>query len=220
MRDLKIMYDARFCLAFCFVLLIDLEIMNEFRKVVNNFRANSDVVLLEQYKCEHNGKTEYGKSFDKNYWHRKKLIFELYKNYTKQDKPLIKWLLKEELKGFEFDIPVQTTDLCAFMLYKVMDFEDVYDLYEAKFATGTDAQVYVDIELVFGFGREQTKVFLKGKKSSQNQNKEILNAIEHYESNPNAKFKSREEYISYFENRKINMIKNDLEDWDNYEEWK
>jgi hypothetical protein len=130
---------------------------------------------------------------------------------------LIKWLLKEELKGFELDIPVQTTDLCAFMLYKIMDFEDVYDLYEAKFGAGSDTQSYVDIELVFGFDREQTKAFLTNKKSSLKQNKKILKAIEHYEDNPNAKFKSRDKYITYFESRKINLIKIDLEDYSDYE---
>jgi hypothetical protein len=191
--------------------------MNEFRETINDFRKNNNIALIERYKCEHNGETEYGKSFDKNYWHRKKLIFELYENYTKEDKPLIKWLLKEELKGFELDIPVQTTDLCAFMLYKIMDFEDVYDLYEAKFGAGSDTQSYVDIELVFGFDREQTKAFLTNKKSSLKQNKKILKAIEHYEDNPNAKFKSRDKYITYFESRKINLIKIDLEDYSDYE---
>ena len=191
--------------------------MNKFRQTINDFRENNNDELLEQYKCEHNGKTKYGESFDKNYWHRKKLIFELYENYTIEDKPLIKWLLKEELKGFEFGIPVQTTDLCAFMLYKYMDREDVYDLFEAKFGAGSDTQFYVDIELVFGFDKEQTKTFLTNGKTNKKQNKEILKAINHYEGNPDAKFKSREEYINYFENKKINLIKIDLEDYSDYE---
>lgn len=191
--------------------------MNEFREIINNFRANNTSTLLQPFQCEHNGETEYGKSFDKNYWHRKKLIFELYENYTTEDKPLIKWLLNEELKGFEMDIPVQTTDLCAFMLFKIMDFDDIYDLYDAKFGAGSDTQFYVDIELVFGLDKEQTKTFLTSKKSNKKQNKEILKTIKHYEANPNAKFKSRDEYITYFETRKINSLKSDLEEYGDYE---
>jgi len=191
--------------------------MNKFRQIINEFRKSNNIELLGQFKCEHNGKTKYGEIFDKNYWHRKKLIFELYRNYTKEDKPLIKWLLKEELKGFELGIPVQTTDLCAFMVYKHLDFEDVYDLFDAKFGGGSDTQCYVDIELVFGFDKEQTKIFLLDRKTNKKRNKEILKAIKYYEGNADAKFKTREEYINYFENRKINLIQNDLQDYSDYE---
>jgi hypothetical protein len=204
------------------VLLSDKDIkrekMNIFRQIINEYRIKHNEELLESYKSKHNGKDRYGESFDVNYWHRKKLIFELYNDYSIEDKPLIKWLLKEELRGFKFDIPVQTTDLCAFMLFKYMNLEDIYDLFEAKFGAGTDNQCFVDIELVFGFDKEQTKTYLTSKKTNKRQNKEILKAIKHYEDNPKAKFKSREEYINYFETKKINFIKSDLESYDDYEE--
>ena len=90
--------------------------------------------------------------------------------------------------------------------------EDVYDLFEAKFGGNTDRQVYIDIELLFGFDREQMKVYLKNTLKNKKLNKEILKTIAHYESNPNASFKSRNEYIQYFETRKINIIQNDLAD--------
>lgn len=185
--------------------------MSQYREIIEKFRINKDESLLKNFKCQHNGKEGYGESDDENYWERKNLIFELYDKYSVEDKSLIKWLLKEELKGFEFDIPVYTTDVCAFMLYKHMNKEEVYDLFEAKFAAGSDTQAYLDIELIFGFDREEMKAFLNQQTTNKEQNDEILEAISHYETNPNAKFKSREEYIHYFETKKIAIIKSDLE---------
>lgn len=186
--------------------------MNNYRKVINEFKANKDESLLINFKCTHNGKEGYGESYDKNYLKRKNLILELYSNYSSEDKALIKWLLNEELNGFEFDIPVYTADLCAFMLYKHMVNEDIYDLYNAKFGAGSDNQAFVDIELVFGLDKEKTKAFLKNETTHKELNNEILETIEWYESNPNAKFKSREDYIEFFETKKINAIKSDLEE--------
>lgn len=185
-----------------------------FDKIIEAIRKNHTDEKLEVFKCLHNGKTEYGYSFDKNYNQRKELILVLYKQYNQQDKWLIKWLIKEELKGFEYDIPVQTLDLCAFMLYKIMNQHDVYELYEAKFGAGSDAQSYLDIELIFGLDKEKTKEFLTNNTSSKNLNKIILKTIAFYEDNPNAKFRNREEYIHYFETKKINSIMDDLEEFD------
>lgn len=187
--------------------------MNNYRKIIDEFKSDNDESLLDDFRCIHNGKEGYGVSEDKNYPNRKNLILELYENYSVEDKPLIKWLLQEELKGFEFDIPVYTTDLCAFMIYKYMITEDIYDLYDAKFGAGSDHQGFVDVELIFGLNIDETKTFLKNDDARKELNNEMLETIEWYESNPNAKFKSREEYIVYFETRKVENIKSDLEDY-------
>lgn len=184
--------------------------MSHLRKIITEYRHTKDASILENFKFINNGKTGYGENFDLNYWNRKDLIFELFKNYDLTDKPLIKWLLTEEIKGFETAIPVYTTDLCAFMLYKHMELEDVYTLFDAKFGAGTDLQCYVDIELVFGFDRNETKEYLKNKQKDKRKNKRIVKVIESYEKNPNGKYKSREQYIQYFETRKINIINNDM----------
>ncbi|MDH7447611.1 hypothetical protein [Aquimarina sp. 2201CG14-23] len=182
--------------------------MNNYRKIIDTFKSSKDESVLIDFGCIDNGK--YG---DKNYSNRKNLILELYSDYSAEDKPLLKWLLKEELKGFEFDVPVYTADLCAFMLYKYMEMADIYDLYDAKFGAGSDNQAYVDVELVFGRNRDETKAFLRNEKTQLKLNKEILETIEWYESNPNAKFKSREEYIVYFETIKAENIKSDVEEY-------
>lgn len=186
----------------------------DLKKIIEAFRNNHSEENLDDFKCIHNGETEYGKSFDKNYFRRKELILALYKLYNQEDKLLIKWLIKEELQGFEFDIPVYTLDLCAFMLYKIMDQHDVYELYDAKFGAGSDAQSYLDIELVFGFDKEITKEFLRKSTISKKRNKIILKTIAYYEGFPEAKFKTREDYIHYFETKKIKSITSDLLDFE------
>lgn len=186
--------------------------MNSNRHIIETFRKTQNTDLLENLRCVHNGKEGYGFSDDKNYKQRKAFILELYKDYSAKDKPLIKWLIQEELKGFEFDIPVYTTDLCAFMLYKHMETEDVYDLFKAKFGVGSDHQGFLDIELVFGLDAEVTKDFLIHETNQKELNQEILEVMDWYLSHPDIIFKSRTEYIHYFETNKINKIKFDLED--------
>lgn len=186
--------------------------MNELREIIKNYSAFKEESIPENFKFIHNGKTGYYESLDLNYGKRKNLILELYEDYSHDDKALIKVLLAEELKASKIDSPVYTVDLCAFMLYKHMEIEDIYQLYEAKFGANTDLQVYVDIELIFGFDKEETKQYLLNKKKDKRKNKKILEAISYYEQNPNAQFRSRAEYIEHFETRKIKGIKADLDE--------
>lgn len=192
--------------------------MKTLTEIIANYRDTQDENLLEGFKFKHNGETEYGKILDLNYWHRKDLVFTLYENYSLADKPLIKWLLNEEFKGYdaEADLPVYLTDLCAFMLYKLMEMEDVYDLFRVKFGAGTDNQCFVDIELVLGIGSEQTKQFLLNNPKNKRLNKQIIKIINWYESQPEHKLKDRETYINHFESKKIRWIKNDMEDTESY----
>lgn len=186
--------------------------MIELNQVISNYGSTKDESMLENFRFFHNGKTGYYESFDINYWNRKNLILKLYENYGPADKPLIKWLLNEELKASKENTPVYTVDLCAFMLYKYMETADIYTLYDAKFAGGTDLQVYIDIELVFGFDKDQTIAYLRNSQKEKRKSKKIISAIAYYEQNPDAKFKSRAEYIEHFETRKIHGIRSDLEE--------
>jgi len=189
-----------------------LRYMNELREIIKNYNAAKEDSILENFKFIHNGKTGYYEALDLNYGKRKNLILELYEDYNHDDKALIKLLLAEELKASKIDSPVYTVDLCAFMLYKHMEIEDIYQLYEAKFGASTDLQVYVDIELIFGFDKEETKQYLLNKQKDKRKNKKILEAISYYEQNPDARFRSRAEYIEHFETRKIKGIKADLDE--------
>ena len=90
-----------------------------------------------------------------------------------------------------------------------MDNEDVYQLFMSKFAYGN--VFHLDVELIFGHDREEMKAYLKDSQNDNPLSKEILATISSYEQNPDAKFKSREEYVNYYENRKIRHIRNDIE---------
>ncbi len=178
------------------------------KEILEKYRKTNDNTILEEFRCQ---KNDY---WDDNYWKRSELIFTLYNDFDPSDKVLIKWLIAEELEGQELEIPTETIQLCAFMLYKIMDFEDVYDLYSVKYGGGTDLECTTDIELVFGIDKELTKEYLK--KVSTKKSKEVLGCIEHYESFENAKYKSRDEYIEYFESKRINMLIADFEDTKEY----
>lgn len=188
--------------------------MNELRRIINIYRTTKKESILENFKFIHNGKTDYYESLDLNYGKRKDLILELYGDYSHEDKALIKFLLAQELSASKINASVYTVDLCAFMLYKHMEIEDIYQLYEAKFGAYTDLQLYVDIELIFGFDKEETKKYLIHKQKDKRKNKKILKAISYYEENAGMQFKSREAYIEHFETRKIKGIKADLEEID------
>ena len=90
--------------------------------------------------------------------------------------------------------------------------EDVYDLYNAKFAGGflADHRKRIDMELIFGLDKEETKAFLQQDKT--NKAKKILKVIASYEKDSEAKYKSREAYIQYFEEIKSEEILDDLDD--------
>ncbi len=184
--------------------------MDTLRNIINGFKKNKNEKTLEHYKFIHNGKTGYGEAFDRNYWNRKDLVFELYNNYSKTDRPLLKWILKEELKGFEVDLPIYLLDIASFMLYKHMEINDVYNLYDAKFGAGSDHQAVIDIELIFGIEIEKTKEFLRTQPTNQIVNSEILSTIANYQNNPNAKFRTRNEYIIFYESIKLKNIQDDV----------
>lgn len=189
--------------------------MNHLRKIINEFKENKDEKGLENYRFIHNGKIAYGASFDLNYWNRKDLVFELYSGYDKTDRPLLKWIIKEELKGFEADLPVYLLDITSFMLYKQMEINDVYDLFDVKFGAGSDHQASIDTELIFGIDIEKTKAFLKNELTNKTTNNEILSTIEQYQDNPNAKFRTRHEYIIFYETIKFKNIKEDISCFEN-----
>jgi len=184
--------------------------MSTLRNIINEFKKSKDEKTLENYRFIHNGKTAYGASFDLNYWNRKDLVFELYNTYDKTDRPLLKWIIKEELKGFEVDLPTYLIDITAFMLYKQMEINDVYDLYDAKFGAGSDHQAIIDIELIFGIEIEKTKAFLKNEQTNKALNNDILSTIANYQDSPNAKFRTREEYITFYETIKFKNIQEDV----------
>lgn len=179
--------------------------IDQMKEVINRYRETHDISILEDFKCQKNDD-----DWDDNYWNRSELIFELYTSFDQSDKPLIKWLINEELQGIEIELPTETLQICAFMLYKVMDFEDIFDLFNIKYGGGTDLECTTDTELIFGIDKESTKAYLKKNKSEEGD--QILSCIEYYESFTSAVYRSRKEYIKFFETIRIDILKSDFKD--------
>ncbi|TPN85864.1 hypothetical protein [Aquimarina algicola] len=178
------------------------------RDIINTYIKTEDSAVLKKFKYQKNNQ------WDDTYWDRSELIFELYNDFDSTHKALIKWLINEEMKGIEIELPTETLQVCAYMIYKIMDMSDIYDLFNIKFGAGTDLQCAIDTELIFGLDKERTKKYLKENPSEESN--EILDCIKHYESFKTAVYRSREEYITYFETRRINMLKTDFEDVKDY----
>ena len=185
----------------------DIEAKKDLRKLIEAFRSTGDLSLLEPFKLDIKP-TEDGWHYDLNAWPRTQLILELFENSQSEDKPLIKWLLTEEINGQEYELQYYSLDVNAYLLYKYMENSDVYQLFESKFAYGN--VFHLDVELIFGYDKEEMKQFLSDPNNKHEFNRKILSTIKDYERNPDAKFKTREEYINYYENRKIVHIKNDI----------
>lgn len=181
----------------------------QFKAVIEAFRKTADVNLLKDYAYAFNGKEAPSDANDLNFWARKRLTMALWKQYDERDKALIRWIIDQEIKAQEIEMPYYVLDLAAYMLYKIMDFEDVFKLYEAKFSWGNI--FYMDVELIFGEDRELMKTYLTEAVQKHPMSLPIRKTIEDYENSVGIdKLKTREEYINYFENRKIRILKNDL----------
>jgi hypothetical protein len=180
--------------------------------IIEEFRKTQEINLLNDFRFLSNDATNYIEQADLNYENRKNLILTLIKSYSVEDKPLIKWLLNEEIKYSEYiSCQITTIEVCTFLLYKYMDLADIQQLYLAKFSN-FDNSCAIDAEIILGFDIEETKAYLTQQKINKRLNKKILKTIAYYEKileeKPNA-IKSRPDYINYFENQKIqHLIKN------------
>ncbi len=181
------------------------------KNIILQFRKNNDYSILEPFKYKEVN------DFDENYWKRGDFIFTLYDMYQIQDKPLIKWLIEEELKGV-FKIEDDMLIVCAFMLYKIMSNEDILTLYDIKFGGGSDLVARIDTELIFGIDKEITKAYLEKLKTAKSE--EILECIQYYESHKEAVYRTREEYIEFFEKKRMIGLKEYFEEEKvGYQEW-
>lgn len=148
-------------------------------------------------------------TFDEHSRQRVLLLLTLAYDFTKLDKPLIRWLLRENGKCFQFgfDISIETV-LAAFMLYKYMSWEDTAVLYACKFAYGSNEQYMVDTEIALGFGLQETLQYLI-EQSDNPIYAEMAAQIRHY-CGTGMRLKPREQFIEYFEQRRFGYLREEL----------
>lgn len=182
---------------------------NNLQKIITDFRQTKDERTLDAFACDI-VLAEHGYwSFDRNSWPRAQLIMALFHNSEPEDKPLIKWLLKQEHLAQEVEMPYYALDAVTYLLYKYMEMEDLFAIYHSKFETYGD--IYLEVELTFGFDKEETKTYLRDPANKHPYTEDYLKTIARYESNTQAKYKTRAELMEYYEYRKIVPITNDLE---------
>lgn len=146
---------------------------------------------------------------DANQRARIQLLLALTHDYCEQDKPLIRWLLRENGKCYDINnyIALETT-LAAFMLYKYMDWQDILVLYACKFAYGSNEQYMVDTEIALGFGLEETLDYLE-KNSQDPMYAQMAHEIKLY-CGKGLRLKPRAQFIDYFEQRRFAHVREEL----------
>lgn len=179
----------------------------KWREMVLRCRAHFDEQILADVAVlpiQENGETQI---FDKHNRERIQLFLALSDDFCAEDKPLIRWLLRENGKCFEFGFDIsKETAMAAFMLYKHMDWDDTLVLAACKFAYGSNELYTVDTEIALGFGLQETLDYLT------QQNEPLCTAmaqeIRHYCGN--MRLKPRAQFIDYFEQRRLGYLQEEL----------
>ncbi|PHM58493.1 hypothetical protein [Xenorhabdus sp. KK7.4] len=142
-----------------------------------------------------NSKEGYGVNFDANWHNRRRITQELYPVFSAQHKPLIRFLLTQEIECCRlYEGSPYLMRALSYMLLTMADIEDTLLFYRTKFGTNFDARCSMDIEPIFGEDKDKTKAYFTGK------NQDIVDIIEHYEQFP---YWSKAEYIKHIQNHQM-----------------
>ena len=173
--------------------------------LIHQYRQTQELMLFDEFKFEVIHHQTFG-DIDKNYWQRQTLVLLLSKEFKKTDTPLIRWLILEFCQNTEKGVWVDLRSVMAllgFMLYKHMDNDDLPVLYQTKFGACSDSRYSVDIEIILGFGVEQTLDYLNQHKKQNTVYKEMTATIKHYNSHKTKPFRTYKEYCHFFEQHRL-----------------
>lgn len=201
--DLSAVIDGKFGKGFY-------ELVNE---KITKYRQTQDLAVFDMFKFEV-AKNNEGESFDKNFYQRQILTLLLSRNYSKNDKPLICWLIAEFCKNtnkpYDFWVDLRSVmALLGFMLYQHMENLDLPILYQTKFGACSDSYYSVDIEIVLGFGMEQTLDYLKKNQKENKIYQEIIGVINEYKKQSITP-RTYDEYCEFFINHRFKMRQNEV----------
>lgn len=183
--------------------------------IIQQFRQEHNKKALKPFKCSPVQDSSSKRIYDVNYAKRWALIRSLYEVYSVDDRKLLQWLLKQELRAYCVwaSLPFSVY-VCAFMLYDVMKAKDSLWLYQAKLAGDSDLQCCVDTEILFGKKPKATLAFLKHKKRKGHKTaKQALKAIKFYRSHKEAVYKTPDDFVAFFKNQRVLSLFADIEDY-------
>ena len=147
--------------------------------------------LLSLVAYQHNGKTGWESSDDKNAYFREDAVDLLFENYSDSDRLFIRFLLEEELKyaGSE-TLMRETLRQLTFMIFVLGYPEDLPLLIEAKLDCCFDASCALDQELLLGRDKAAAIAYFS---KYPHEDYDVLAIIEKYEQHG---LRSAEEFIT------------------------
>lgn len=191
---------------------IPLYLVKQIEQVVKNYRQRPQPHILKSFACQKRYSKLLERNHDKNFLKRGMLVLWLSEYFTAEDKPLIRWLIKEYHKSSIFWVDMRDEmALLGYMLYKYMSNQDLPYLYLSKFCGCSDTAYSVDIEIVLGFGETQTIDYLtKNGKPSNQQERDIIEVIKAYRDNRDTPFRTYDEYLALFEQYRLTQRQESL----------
>jgi hypothetical protein len=159
---------------------------------------------LDQVRYKYNGKTEWDEIKDSNLVNRHQILQALYPIYKNDHKQLIRFLLEQEITYAQEYGYTSGLNVASFMLYTIMSIDDVPLLFDSKFNSCGDARFALDIELIFGLDKDETKDYFMKNPAAE---RPVVEVIKEYEGRP---FKTREQFLSYYTTRRIETYLDEL----------
>lgn len=177
--------------------------------LIDTYRQTHDLGVFKEFAFVVDDHLEFGKH-DKHFYQRQILTLLLSDDVNRADKALIRWLIGEFCQnakaGFWVDLR-SVMALLGFMLYEMMDNEDLPYLYMTKFGACSDSYFSVDGEIVAGFGKQQTLTYLKNKQGRKH--KILARTLKTYLNNRPA-MRSYDEYCQFFRQHRFAMRQKEI----------
>ncbi|MDO4896993.1 MAG: hypothetical protein Q3971_06475 [Moraxella sp.] len=177
--------------------------------LIATYRQTQDLGIFKEFAFVVHDHTEFGKQ-DKHFYQRQILMLLLSYDVNRSDKALIRWLIVEFCKNIKADFWVDLRSVMAllgFMLYEMMDNEDLPYLYMTKFGACSDSFYSVDTEIVMGFGEQETLTYLKNKQGRKH--KILAKTLKAYRKN-GAELRSHDEYCKFFREHRFAMRQKEI----------
>lgn len=162
--------------------------------IIQNY-LNLPEEILSPFIILDNGKEGYYGRGDTHRYNRRRITQELYPVFTTEHKPLIRFLLEQEIEGCAlYEYGTDLMRALSYLLLTMADIEDSLLFYRTKFETHFDARCAMDIEPIFGEDKDKTKAYFLGK------NQDIVDIIEYYEQFP---YISKADYIKRIQDHQM-----------------
>lgn len=180
--------------------------------LIKQYRKTQNLALFDEFKFDIIHHIQFGDK-DKNFYQKQIIVLWLSRDFQQSDKSLIIWLItefcKSSDKGFWVDLR-SVMALLGFMLYKYMDNDDLPILYQTKFGACSDSVYSVDIEIVLGFGIQETLAYLDKHKNHHPMYPTMIKTIKLYDKNKKKPLYTYDDYCQFFEKYRFQVRQEEI----------